>query len=189
MDYWSELGLRGCGPRSRQVPTCACRINLQLHSRPLSPIPRRHRRAVPLCNPLSAKPSRPFTTFTHFSCPPHSRVLFHVVLRNFYSLRDYSIPFCLCLRYSSFLPFFFSYKRQLGTTSSYWNFIPFLTLSFYFFFFRNFHCFYLHVRRNHNYGDLGEQKHLIHIALLCLSSSSTVFFCLSVFFLLISYPW
>lgn len=29
------LGLRGCG--RRQVPTCACRINLQLHSRPLSP--------------------------------------------------------------------------------------------------------------------------------------------------------
>lgn len=28
------LGLRGCG--RRQVPTCACRINLQLHSRPLS---------------------------------------------------------------------------------------------------------------------------------------------------------
>lgn len=28
------LGLRGCG--RRQVPTCACRINLQLRSRPLS---------------------------------------------------------------------------------------------------------------------------------------------------------
>lgn len=49
------LELRGCS--RRQVPTCACRINLQLHSRPLS-YPPSSSLCVPFCN--LPPPSRPF---------------------------------------------------------------------------------------------------------------------------------
>lgn len=65
------LGLRGCG--RRQVPTCACRINLQLHSRPLSPV-------------LASTSSSPSSSLVSFYFSPTALSSFHrhpLLLRSF----------------------------------------------------------------------------------------------------------
>lgn len=100
------LGLRGCG--RRQVPTCACRINLQLHSRPLS-----FTLTVVVALFLFATflPSRPFT-----ASPSSSALLSHVPLSFFPSqpfapiiilpFVSFSRALSFCLVIPSFFPFF-----------------------------------------------------------------------------------
>lgn len=108
------LGLRGCG--RRQVLTCACRINLQLHSRPLSPTPSSSSRSSlqpSLHDPLVLSP---------FHAP--------FLPSSFATLLDY-ILFCL-FSLSEILPL--SFLPPLSTNycpiySSYYNFIPFFWLS------------------------------------------------------------
>lgn len=92
------LGLRGCG--RRQVPTCACRINLQLHSRPLS-----FTLTVVVALFLFATflPSRPFTTSPSFPALLSRVPPLFFFLRN-PSLR--SLFYLLSLSLSLALPFF-----------------------------------------------------------------------------------
>lgn len=113
------LGLRGCG--RRQVPTCACRINLQLHSRPLSPV-------------LASTSSSPSSSLVSFYFSPTALSSFHrhpLLLRSFPRPplplpvlttldSDYYISFCLS--YSSHLALhfvlslfsYFSHKHRIS---------------------------------------------------------------------------
>lgn len=93
------LGLRGCG--RRQVPTCACRINLQLHSRPLSFT---LTVVVALFLFATSLPSRPFTASRSFPALL-SRVPLFFPFAIFRS--DHYTAFCLSLSPSLIL-FFFS---------------------------------------------------------------------------------
>lgn len=116
------LGLRGCG--RRQVPTCACRINLQLHSRPLS-----FTLTVVVALFLFATflPSRPFT-----ASPSLSALLSHVPL--FFSHRN---PSLRSLFYLLFLSLSLSRALSVFVIPSFFPF--FLKTLFIVFLFSHFH--------------------------------------------------
>lgn len=111
------LGLRGCG--RRQVPTCACRINLQLHSRPLTFT---LTVAVALFLFATFLPSCPFTASRSFPAF-FSRIPFFSLHNP--SLRDYYIAFRL------FLPLFLSVCNTLFFPPFFSNitFFPLLSIS------------------------------------------------------------
>lgn len=95
------LGLRGCG--RRQVPTCACRINLQLHSRPLSPV-------------LASTSSSPSSSLVSFYFSPTALSSFHrhpLLLRSFPRL-PLPLPVLTTLDSDYYISFRLSYSSHLA---------------------------------------------------------------------------
>lgn len=95
------LGLRGCG--RRQVPTCACRINLQLHSRPLSPV-------------LASTSSSPSSSLVSFYLSPTALSSFHrhpLLLRSFPRL-PLPLPVLTTLDSDYYISFRLSYSSHLA---------------------------------------------------------------------------
>lgn len=95
------LGLRGCG--RRQVPTCACRINLQLHSRPLSPV-------------LASTSSSPSSSLVSFYFSPTALSSFHrhpLLLRSF-PRPPLPLPVLTTLDSDYYISFRFSYSSHLA---------------------------------------------------------------------------
>lgn len=95
------LGLRGCG--RRQVPTCACRINLQLHSRPLSPV-------------LASTSSSPSSSLVSFYFSPTALSSFHrhpLLLRSF-PRPPLPLPVLTTLDSDYYISFRLSYSSHLA---------------------------------------------------------------------------